>query len=99
MGKMIGKALKKAASIKAIKKIADKKKLPIQIAKEMAEEKKLPIQQVANETLKNKNAANNQMAAATETNVEDISNETLKNKKNKKKISTDQSGAGSTLLG
>lgn len=85
MGKMIGKALKKAASIKAIKKIADKKKLP--------------IQQVANETLKNKNAANNQIAAATETNVEDISNETLKNKKNKKKISTDQSGAGTTLLG
>jgi hypothetical protein len=42
MGKMMGKAIKMAVGMQAIKKIADKKKLPIQIAKKWQKKKNCP---------------------------------------------------------
>ena len=91
MGKMINKALKMAVGMKAIKKIADKKKLPIQIAKEMAEEKELPIQQIAA-------LGNNQAENEAENDVESLSEEEIKRRQLRNSVAA-TTGAGTTLLG
>ena len=83
MGKMMGKALKMAVGMKAIKKIADEKKLPVQKIVEKAKDKKLPVQKIA---------------AQTKDNVEDITDQAKKNKKKLTSVAA-TTGAGSTLLG
>tara|TARA_R110002126_G_scaffold167886_4_gene316372 strand:+ start:140 stop:391 length:252 start_codon:yes stop_codon:yes gene_type:complete len=83
MGKMIGKALKMATGLKAIKKLADEKKLPAQKIAEKAKDKQLPVQK---------------MAAQTKDNVEDITDQAKKNKKKLTSLAA-TTGAGSTLLG
>ena len=80
------KALTMASGLGAIKKLADKKKLPIQQVKQAAENNELPVQVVAGA-----------VANQAENNVDTITSQV---KKNKKKI-TDvaENAPGTTLLG